>query len=73
MKLVIYRTRRPIGGGYRWRLVAANGRILANGGQGYSRRIDMWAAIALVLGGSLTDDGTLLYRQSGAITVEDRT
>jgi uncharacterized protein YegP (UPF0339 family) len=33
---------------YRWRLVAANGRIIANSGEGYYNRIDCLAAINLV-------------------------
>lgn len=37
MKLEFYRDRRK---DYRWRLRAANGRLLANGGEGYRRRID---------------------------------
>ncbi len=37
--------------GWRWRFVAANGRILAHGGQGYTRRIDAVTASETVTGG----------------------
>lgn len=85
MRLVIYRTRRPIGGGYRWRLVADNGRAIANGGQGYSRRIDMVHAVEAALAGRLTkrrnatDKGQEFLRVVSSanefqrIPVEDRT
>ena len=82
MKLVIYRTFGKVGGGYRWRLVADNGRILANGGQGYSRRIDMEHAIESVMGGRLIKRrstaaaGSLEFIRvagPGEIVVEDRT
>lgn len=73
MKIVITRTRFGPQRGLRWRFVASNGRTLAHGGQGYTRRIDMTAALCMVTGGTLTDDGTLLYRPSGAVPVEDRT
>lgn len=36
---------------WRWRYRASNGRVLANGGQGYSRRVDCLAGCASVLGG----------------------
>lgn len=35
-------------GHYRWRLQAANNRIIANSGEGYYNRSDCEAAIALV-------------------------
>ena len=35
---------------WRWRYVAANGNILADSGQGYSRRIDALAGAARVTG-----------------------
>lgn len=76
MKLVIYRARGLRGAGYRWTLVADNGSKLANGGQGYSRRVDMEAAIEKALGGVW--DGPDFWRDTrvdGAddIRVEDRT
>jgi uncharacterized protein YegP (UPF0339 family) len=33
-------------GDWRWRRVAENGRVLADGGQGYSRRIDLLEVVA---------------------------
>jgi uncharacterized protein YegP (UPF0339 family) len=36
--------------GWRWRAWAANGRILANGGQGYSRRADALRGLRRVRG-----------------------
>lgn len=38
-------------GKWRWRFVASNGRILADSGQGYTRRIDCINGCAAVLGG----------------------
>lgn len=72
MKLVIYRTRGLRGTGYRWRLVADNGRKLASGGQGYSRRIDMERAVVKALGGELLaaipgGPGPYLARPVGAV------
>lgn len=62
MKLVIYKTKLGPQRGYRWRLVADNSKVLANGGQGYSRRKDMERAVILALGGTLvaTDSGRLV-------------
>ena len=37
-------------GQYRWRLVAANGRRIADSGEGYNNKADCLAAIALVKG-----------------------
>ena len=51
-KLMIYRDRR---GEWRWRLKAANGRILADGGEGYRRRASAQTAVDRVrsiLGGN---------------------
>ena len=77
MKIVIYRTRGLRGAGYRWTLVADNGRKLANGGQGYSRRIDMIHAIEKAIGGWHTVAGHFARAQGGEVTeripVEDRT
>lgn len=44
-KVVLYRSRN----GWRWRIVAANGLILANSGQGYSRLIDCTRALNRVM------------------------
>lgn len=35
--------------GWRWRLVAGNGRILADSGESYSRERDVYRALAAVL------------------------
>ncbi len=40
---------------WRWRFVS-NGRIMADSGQGYSRRIDCLDGLAAVLGGCVLDD-----------------
>ena len=45
MKFLVYRDTR---GQYRWRLVASNGRIVADSAEGYVRRVDCLAGIALV-------------------------
>lgn len=45
--------------GFRWRLVAANGNILADSGEAYSRRIDALAGVASVTGTVLVS-GTVL-------------
>jgi len=79
MKLVIYRTRGLRGTGYRWTLIADNGRKLANGGQAYSRRIDMERAIEKATGGWFTVGGQLARIHPDPavhveyIPVEDRT
>lgn len=46
-------------GKWRWRFRASNGRILADSGQGYSRRIDCLNGCATLLGGvvNVEDDG----------------
>ena len=41
---------RPV---WHWSYIAGNGRILADGGQGYSRRIDAWNGACRVTGVSL--------------------
>ena len=38
-------------GEYRWRLLAANGKIVADSGEGYTRRDDAHRAIATLLRG----------------------
>ena len=38
-------------GEYRWRLLAANGQIVADSGEGYTRREDTHRAIATLLKG----------------------
>lgn len=37
-------------GEWRWKLVAANGRIMADSGEGYTRRRDAYRALATVMG-----------------------
>jgi uncharacterized protein YegP (UPF0339 family) len=49
MKFVVYKDAR---GEYRWRLVAANGRNLADSGEGYRNKEDCLAAIRLVKEGA---------------------
>ncbi len=44
--VVIY----PAADGYRWRYIAQNGHILADSGQGYSRRSDAVAGVQRVTG-----------------------
>ena len=70
MKLVIYRTRGLRGTGYRWRPVASNGRVIANGGQGYSRRIDMERAIERSINGQFSEDGTTVSRYDVSVSGE---
>lgn len=36
-------------GGWRWRLVARNGRIIADSGEAYTRECDAWRAIERLL------------------------
>lgn len=68
MKLVIYKTKLGPQRGYRWRLVADNSKVLANGGQGY---------IEKAIGGWHTVAGHFARAQGGEVTeripVEDRT
>jgi uncharacterized protein YegP (UPF0339 family) len=47
MKYKVYKDR---SGGWRWRLVAANGRTVADSGQGYANKQDCMAGIELVKG-----------------------
>lgn len=51
-RIELYRTRSLIRrhGGWRWRYVAENGNILADSGQGYSRRIDALRGAEAVTG-----------------------
>lgn len=44
-KVEVYKSR----GQYRWRITAANGRKLANGGEAYKRRVDCLKALNRVL------------------------
>lgn len=46
--------------GWRWRFIVANGKTLADSGQGYSRRRDAIRGLVLVTGAEiwLDDDGT---------------
>lgn len=39
-RIVVYRDRMPRRGKWRWRLVSANGNIVADSGQGYADRGD---------------------------------
>lgn len=63
----IYRTRSLVPGrsGWRWRYRAANGHVLAHGGQAYSRRTDMLTALERVTGTTVTDPDRYT-RQGGA-------
>ena len=45
MKFVIYKDAR---GNYRWRLVASNGKIVADSAEGYVNKVDCKAGIQLV-------------------------
>lgn len=45
MKFEVYKTRHKQ---WRWRLRAKNGKIIANAGESYRRRVDCYAAIFLV-------------------------
>ena len=58
MKFVIYKDR---SNEYRWRLKAANGRIVADSGEGYVNKSDCQAAIDLI------------KRGASSATVEDTT
>lgn len=75
MKIVIYKTLLSTQRGYRWRLVAANGKTVAHGGQGYSRRHDLMHAITIALGGGIAGNGTFLRRHFERIDIPivDRT
>ena len=57
-RIEIYRTalRRK----WRWRYVAANGNILADSGQGYSRRIDAVRGATTVTGTEVGEDSRLI-------------
>ncbi|PYR95473.1 MAG: hypothetical protein DMF84_00835 [Acidobacteria bacterium] len=45
-----YQVYKDAAGQYRWRLVAANGRRIADSGEGYNNKSDCLAAINLVKG-----------------------
>jgi uncharacterized protein YegP (UPF0339 family) len=51
--MLVYFIRRDATLQWRWRLRAANGRIIAESGEGYHNRADCEAAIALVKGSAL--------------------
>jgi uncharacterized protein YegP (UPF0339 family) len=48
MRFHVYRDQ---AGGWRWRLVSANGRVVADSGEAYTRRFDCEQAIILVTEG----------------------
>lgn len=56
-------------GKWRWRVVAANGRIMADSGQGYVRRIDCLEGAVKVLGGSVhpTDEAVVVRPGRGEV------
>ncbi len=45
-----YRVYRDRSGEWRWRLLAANNRVIADSGEGYARKSDCLAGIRLVKG-----------------------
>ncbi len=45
-----YRVYKDSAGEYRWRLVAANGKTIADSGEGYKNKADCLAGITLVKG-----------------------
>lgn len=51
MKYVIYRDTNQQ---WRWRLIAANNRMIANSGEGYFNKTDCLSAISLVKGSATT-------------------
>ena len=53
----------------RWRYVAGNGHILADSGQGYTRRIDALRAAASVTGTELDDFGLRLTTESRSLLI----
>jgi uncharacterized protein YegP (UPF0339 family) len=54
-----YHMYRDVNGQWRWRLVAANNRIIANSGEGYYNEMDCLRAINLVA----TSSGVTVYKQ----------
>lgn len=52
MKFEVFRSRNKQ---WRWRLLASNGKVIANSGESYRRRIDCLAAIKLVKQSDLAD------------------
>lgn len=54
MRFEIYRARRGLltRTQWRWRLRAANGQILANGGEGFNNRADLMRSIASIQRGA---------------------
>lgn len=55
---MVYHMYRDVQNQWRWRLVAANNRIIANSGEGYYNESDCLHAINLVKGSS----GALVYK-----------
>lgn len=55
-----YSVYRDIATQWRWRLVAANGKIVANSGEGYYNKSDCYHAIGLVVG---TSSQTPVYEE----------
>ena len=68
MRLVLYR---GLGGKVRWRLVAANGRKIANGGQGYATKHGAKEGAALALGGRFSPDKPLFIRYHTDARISD--
>jgi uncharacterized protein YegP (UPF0339 family) len=62
-KIVVYKDRKKE---WRWRLIAANGKAIANSGEGYKRRIDMLKALGTIYEAlSRSDEGLHVYGDDG--------
>lgn len=48
---------------WRWRFMSGNGRVLADSGQGYTRRIDCMRALEIVTASRVDSEAGHLYRQ----------
>jgi uncharacterized protein YegP (UPF0339 family) len=58
MRLKLYRTH----GEWRWRLLAANGRKIATGNEGYKRKIDCLKILRKIFLHELVDGDYLVYQ-----------
>lgn len=60
-RLIVYRVRLARRNQqWRWRLVAANGRNIANGGQGYANRNDCLGQARALVAGTYADANTVI-------------
>ncbi len=62
----VFKIYRDARGEWRWRLVARNGRIIAEGGEGYVRRIDCERSVSHLALAAVEASGQTVVRDASA-------